>query len=168
MRKAILLISLLLLLFVTACQSGESKEVMEYHNGFFDEVASRVDIITAGYDELEAAETDEEAIEVIHTKIFPTLEEMKVHMDAQNPEEDDTKEYHKLRSEWFELYSDIVRTELQGFDDYINDRITDEELDEIFEEVHVKSGSAEELAIQAEAKIDELADKYKFEVLDEE
>src|SRR5690625_1130676 len=167
MRKAILFMSLAFVLLVTACQSAESKEVMEYHNGFVEEIVSGVEIITAGYDEMDAAETDEEAVEISKTKILPTLEDMKAHMDAQNPAEDDTKEYHKIRLEWFELYEEIVKTEIQALDDYINDRITDEELDEIFVDVYEKSERAEELAIKAEEKVEELTDKYDFEVEDE-
>ncbi len=168
MKKAILFISLSFLLFITACQSAESKEVMEYHNGFVEEIVSGVELITEAYDEMDAAATDEEAIEIGNNKILPTLEKMKTHMDAQNPEKEDTKDYHKIRSEWFGLYEDIVTTEVQSLDDYINERITDEDLDTIFEEVFEKSLRAEELAVEAEEKVDELADKYKFEILDEE
>lgn len=168
MRKAILFISLAFVLLVTACQSAESKEVMEYHNGFVEEIVSGVETVTAGYDEMDAAATDEEAVELSNTKILPTLEDMKAHMDSQNPEEDDTKEYHKIRLEWFELYEEVVKSEIQALDDYINGRITDEELDEIFVDIYEKSERAEELAIKAEEKVDELADKYKFELIDEE
>lgn len=168
MRKAILFISLSFILFVTACQSAESKEVMEYHNGFVEEIVSGVEVITEGYNEMDAAETDEEAIEIGHTKMLPKLEKMREHMDAQNPEKDDTKEYHKIRSEWFGLYEGIVTAEVQSLDDYVNERITDEELDEIFEEVYEKSVEAEELATEGEDKVAELAEKYDFEVLDKE
>lgn len=167
MRKVILFVSLSILLLFTACQSAESKEVMEYHNDFVEEIVTGVEIITEAYDEMDAAETDEEAVEIGNTKILPTLEKMKVHMDAQNPKEDDAKEYHKIRSEWFDLYEEIVVTEVQSLDDYVNERITDEELEEIFGDVYEKAERAEELAIQAEEKVDELAEKYDFEVLDE-
>lgn len=167
MRKAILLTSLSFLLFITACQSAESKEVMEYHNDFVEEVVNRIDEITEAYDEMDTVETDEEALEVGNTKILSTLEEVRKHMDAQSPEKDDTKEYHKLRLEWFDLYEEIVTTEMQALDDYINNQIADEELEEILVEIHEISIDAEELAIKAEEKVDELAKKYNFEVLDE-
>src|SRR5699024_11418816 len=112
MRKVILFVSLSALLFITACQSAESKEVMEYHNDFVEEVVSRVDVITKAYDEMDTVETDEEALEIGHTKLLPTLEEIRTHMDAQSPEKDDTKEYHQLRLEWFDLYEEIVTTEI--------------------------------------------------------
>src|SRR5699024_6705017 len=119
------------------------KEVMEYHNDFVEEIVTGVEIITEAYDEMDAAETDEEAVEIGNTKILPTLEKMKVHMGAQNPKEDDAKEYHKIRSEWFDLYEEIVVTEVQSLDDYVNDRITDEELEEIFGDVYEKAERAE-------------------------
>lgn len=168
MKKAILFISLSLLLFITACQSAESKEVMDYHNDFVEEVMSRVEKITQGYDEIDVVENDVEAIEIGQTKIIPTLEEIRMHMDAQNPEKEDTKDYHKIRSEWFDLYEEIVTTEVQSLDDYVNERITDEDLETIFEEVFEMSIKAEELAVEAEEKVDELADKYDFEILADE
>lgn len=168
MRKAILFISLSLLLLVTACQSAESKEIVEYHNGFVKEVVSGVEIITAGYEEMDSVETDEEVIEIGNTKILPTLDEKQAYMDSQNPKEDDTKEYHKLRLEWFEIYSEIVRREIQALDDYINDVITDEELEEILAEITDLAESGEALATEADARINELADKHNFELVDEE
>jgi hypothetical protein len=167
MRKALLFISLSFLIVITACQSAESKEVLEYHNGFVDEVISRDEIITEAYDEIDTVETDEEAIVIANDKILPTLEEMKKHMDAQNPEKDDTKEYHKLRMEWFELYEEIIKLELQALEDYVNDVITDEEFIEIFEEVYEKSETLQEILDKGEEKADELAEKYEFEVINE-
>src|SRR5690625_186700 len=168
MRKAILLISLSVLLLITACQSAESKEVMQYHNDFVEEVVNRIEIISEEYDEMDAASTDEEAVEIGNNKILPILDEIKTHMNAQKPENEDTKDYHKLRKEWFDLYEEIVITEVQALDDYVNDQISDEDLEEIFEELQEKSVKAEELAIKAEEEVDKLTDKYDFEVLNEE
>lgn len=167
MRKVILFISLSALLFITACQSAESKEVMEYHNDFVEEVVSRVDEIMEAYNEMDTVETDEEALEIGNTKLLTALEGIRTHMDAQSPEKDDTKEYHKLRLEWFDLYEEIVTKEIQALNDYVNGQITDEEFDKVLEDVYEISIKGEELAIEAEEKVDELAEKYDFEVLDE-
>lgn len=164
MKKVIIWMTLASLLFITACQSAESKEVMEYHNDFVEEVISKIDEIVKGYGEMDIAETDEEALEIGNTKILPTLSEIRTYMDAQDPKEEDTKEYHKIRLEWFDLYEEIVTTEMQALDDYLNDQITEDELNEIVEGLNEISVQAEELAIKAEEKVDELAEKYDFEV----
>lgn len=167
MRKALLFISLSLLLIITACNSAGFKEVLEYHNGFVDEVIVKTEKIDAAYDKMELAETDEEILEISQKEILPVLDEIKAYMDAQEPKVDDTKEYHQLRSDWFNLYNEIVRTEIQTMDDYINDRITEEEFDEIYEEAFPKLAEVEKLAGAAEDKINELSEKYKFEEIEE-
>lgn len=167
MRKSLLFISLFLLLIITACNSAGFKEVLEYHNDFVDEVGVKTEKIDEAYVKMDLAELDEEVLEISQKEILPMLDEIKAYMDAQEPKVDDTKEYHQLRLDWFNLYSEIVRTEIQSMDDFLNDRITEEELDKIFEETYPKLAEVEKLSDAAEDKIDELSVKYKFEEIEE-
>ena len=163
MRKALLFIGLSLLVLITACNSTGAKEVLEYHNAFGEEIVDRVVQIGEASEKMELTETAEEDMEIANNEILPTLDKMKAHMGSQKPEKDDTKEYHKLRSDWFEIYSELVESEIQMMDDYTNDIITEEELEEKFEESFARYEEMEELWDKAETKIDELSDKYKFE-----
>lgn len=166
-KKALLLIGLSLVLLLAACQSAESKEVLEYHNDLVKNVINKGDDVAAGYDKMDLAETEQEVIDISKNEMLPTLDEMRKYMEAQKPEKDDTKEYHQLRLEWFEAYSDLIETELQAMEDYINDVITEEEFDNISEGLYEKLDETNELAEKADQKIDELAEKYDFEEIDE-
>lgn len=166
-KRTLLLIGISLVLLLAACQSAESKEVMEYHNDFVEKVITKGEEVSAGYAKMESVETEEETLEIIQDEMLPALQEMKKHMEDQDPKEDESKEYHQLRLEWFKAYHDLIETELQAMDDYINDVITEEEFDNISESLYDDLDEVNERAEKADKKIDELAEKYDFEELDE-
>ena len=163
MRKALIFIGLSVLVLITACNSTGAKEVLEYHNAYYNEIVEGVMEIDEAYVKMELTETVDEDVEIANNEILPTLDKMKTHMESQKPTKDDTKEYHKLRSDWFELYSELVESEIQMMDDYMNDLISEEELEEKLVESFARYEEMEELWEKGETKIDELADKYKFE-----
>lgn len=167
MKRIFMPLGLVLLIFLAACNSAESKELLEYHNGLVDKVLDRMEEIDEGYDKIDIAESDDEVIEIAQQDMLPVLEEIKAYMEDQNPEKEDTKEYHKLRMEWVTGYYDLVTTELQAMEDYINDDISEEEFDNIVEDLYTQLEEVNDLSVKADDKIDELSEKYEFEEIEE-
>lgn len=162
MRRILLLLSLFLIISLAACSSAEGKEVLEYHNNFVDEVISQVEIIEVAYNKIEYVEY-EEVIEILQNEISPALDDIQTYMNAQKPEKDDTKEYHQLRLNEFTAFVDLMKEESQAMEDFVNDKITEEEFNEFLDGLNVKFAEYEVLASEANEKMEELSDKHTFE-----
>lgn len=163
MKKVFLFAGLLLLAFITACQSAEANEVLDYHNAYVENVANKMDNIDAANEKIWMAETDEEAIEVIDNELEPLLKDMRSYMDKQDPEKDATKEYHDLRLKAFDAFYDSFQLDIETFRGLVDETITEEEADERYEQSDAKFDEAQDYSDKAEDKINELAEKYKFE-----
>lgn len=163
MKRVFLFAGLLLLVFITACQSAEADEVLEYHNDYVENVANKMDDIDVANEKIWMADTDEEAMDAIDNDLEPLLNNMKDYMDKQDPEKDATKEYHELRLNAFNAFYDSLQMDIETFRGLMDESISEEEADERYEQSDAKFAEAQELSEKAEDKIDELADKYKFE-----
>lgn len=167
-KKMSLFIGLLLLVLVTACQAADANEVLEYHNDYVDNVLEKVFEIDSIDDQIWNEDLEEEdAINLIDNDLEPLLEDLKSYMDKLDPEGDDARDYHELRMDWFNAYYDVVKTDLETYRGIINDTMSDEEINDKFEETEIKFDKSLELAEKADKKIDELSDKYKFEDAEE-
>src|SRR5690625_7442897 len=103
MRKVWLFVGIALMVIVSACSSPEAEEVLNYHNDMVDDMNPKLDQIEGLYGEMETVETEEEAVEIHTDKILPLIAEIKEFFDSQDPNEDATKEYHKVTSKSIDL-----------------------------------------------------------------
>lgn len=164
MRKALLVSGLSLMLFViTACQSAESKELLDYHNDFVVNIGDKMDELVDRADKMWEVETEEEAVEAIDNGLEPYLNELKEYMDAQDPQEDVTKEYHKMRLDSFNALYESMELSMEAFRGIVSEEMDDDELDDLFEKSIEKNDEADKLAQEANQKFGELSEEYNFE-----
>ena len=166
MRKINIVIGLLLLTLIAACQSAESKEVLEYHNGYVENVSTKLEELQELNLELVFAETDEEIDELID-QVEPILKEISDYMDAQDPENAETKEYHQLRLESIHALVASMEIDIELYRGFINESLSDEEIEQMLEESNAKFEEFNDWAIQANEKIDELSERFNFEEINE-
>ena len=163
-KKFLLFLTLcsLVLLFV-ACSSAEEDETLEYHNAFVDNVNDKGTELEQLYDKMTNAPTDGEALEISNNEITPIIDEMKAFMDEQDPETDVVKEYHQMRMDWFDQWSEGYYLENEALDNYINNAASEEETNDLMEQSVEKFNEAHGLSEKAEAKAEELIEEYGFE-----
>lgn len=162
MKKVLLFAGLFFLLFMTACQSADADEVLEYHNGYVENIGSKMAKMSVADEKIYDAETDEEAIDLMDSEKEPLLESMKEYMDKQDPEKDPAIEYHKLRKKAFDTFYESIRLDIETFRGIMDGSLTEEEIDENYDESAVIFEEAEKQQEEAEEKMEELSDKYKF------
>lgn len=167
MRKLLVGIGVALLLVMVACQSAESKEVLEYHNAYINNIDDKLDVIDEQlaimYDENSTEEQDRSAIE----KLEPILAEMKEYMEKQDPVNDDTKEYHELRKDFVFKLIESLEVDIEIINGLWDDSLTEEQAVDLYEKSDVTFEEAAELAEKAEDKINELSEKYDFKEIKE-
>lgn len=163
LRKILLFASLLVLLFTVACQSAESKEIIEYHNGYIDNVESEFDSIDALIDQMWSVESDEEVKDIITNELEPKITAMKEYMDEQDPKKEDTIAYHELRSGAIHAISESIELSMKAIQGLVDETITEDEFEDMLDQADEKSEEAAELGDKANDKIDELAEKHNLE-----
>lgn len=163
MRKLFLFTGLSLILMLAACSSAESKEILEYHNAFVENVSDKMVALDQPYDHLENAATDKQALDIFDSEILPAINEMKEYMDGQKLETEVAKEYHNMRLEWLNAWSEGNYMEKDALENYVNNSLTEDEMDKLMQQAESKYKKAQELDQKANEKIDELADEYNFE-----
>ncbi|HLR81388.1 MAG TPA: hypothetical protein VK119_12620 [Bacillota bacterium] len=166
MRKFILLLGSLFLAMMLAACSSEADEIVDYHNGYIENVADRMDEM----DEMGIeALNDEEVLGAYEDELLPFLTELKDYMDSQDElEHDVTKEYHALRKDAIDKLHEGFHLHYEALSDYDEGSITEEELFEKIAEIDEVFLEAEESTEAAEERIDELSDEYDLEELDDD
>src|SRR5690625_607803 len=163
MRKVWLFVGIALMVIVSACSSPEAEEVLNYHNDMVDDMNPKLDQIEGLYGEMETVETEEEAVEIHTDKILPLIAEIKEFFDSQDPKEDATKEYHKLRSKSIESLSESVQMENDIFVQLLSDEMDEDELMALMEEADEKSTEAVDQDEEANKKWEEISEEFDFE-----
>src|SRR5699024_234508 len=166
MSKFILLLgSLFLAMMLAACLS-EAVEIVDYHNGYIENVADRMDEMDeTGIEEL----NDEEDRGAYEHDIVTLLTELQAYMDSQDEYEHEvTKEYHALRKDAIDKLHEGFHLHYEALSDYDEGSITEEELFEKIAEIDEVFLEAEESTEAAEERIDELSDEYDLEELDDD
>lgn len=163
MKRMFLFTGILLLIFMTACQSADANEVLEYHNSYVKNITDKMDHVDEANNQIWEAESEEEISDTIDNDLEPLLEKMRTYMDEQDPEKDVTKEYHEMRLKAFDSFYESMQIDIKTYKGLLDDTLSDEDADKNFEESEKKFEEAQKLSEEADKKIDELADKYKFE-----
>lgn len=163
MKKFFLFTGLFLLIFMAACQSADADEVLEYHNGYVENVSDKMDDIDVANEKIYTAETDDEAMDIVENELEPLLDDMKNYMDKQDPEKDPTIEYHELRSKAYDAFYDSMKLDIETYKGIIDGSLTEEEADKNYDESEAMFMDAQKHQEKADEKIEELSDKYKFE-----
>lgn len=163
MKRVFLFAGIILLFFITGCQSADANEVLEYHNSYVENVGNKMAEIAEVDEEIWDAETDQEAMELMDNELEPLIDSMKDYMDKQNPEKDPTKEYHEIRKKSVDSFYESMKLDIVTFRGIMDDSLTEEEVEENYEESAIIFEEALDHQEEAEEKIAELSDKYKFE-----
>src|SRR5699024_7466984 len=116
MRKFILLSGSLFLAMMLAACSSEADEIVDYHNGYIDNVADRMDeMVDMGIEVL----NDEEVLGADEDVLLPFLTELKDYMDSQEELEHDVmKEYHSLSKDAFDKLHEVFHLYYKALCDY--------------------------------------------------
>ena len=163
MKKFFLFVGIFFVVMLAACSSAEGDEVLEYHNGFVDNINDRGSEIEQLNQKMDEAATDEEVYEISENEIIPVIDEMKGYMDKQDPETDVVKEYHQLRMDWFNTWSEGYYLENEALDKYISQSASEDETDELMNQSIDKFTEAATLNEKADQRAEELIEEYNFE-----
>lgn len=161
MKKTILFLSASFFIILAGCSSAEEDEVLEYHNDFVDYTNPKLEEIEELGNEMDTAETNEEAYEIENDEIIPIVEDIKAYFDDQDPKEDVTKEYHDLRAAWADNYYEGFQAEDEAYEALLDD--SGDEADELFDEADDQIAQANEDVEKANEKWDDIVDEYEFE-----
>lgn len=164
-KKLLFFIGACLLIMLAACSSPEEDEVLDYHNDFVDYTNPKLEEVDQLFGKMDAAETDEEAYDIEKDELTPIVEDIKDYVDEQDPEEDETKAYHELRSSWANSHYEAIEKQNEAYETFLDG--SDEEADELFEEADEIMAEANAYDDQATEKWNEIMDKYDFEEEDE-
>lgn len=161
MRK--LFLFTILFFMLAACSSPEAEEILDIHNGYVDNVNPKIDEVEQVYEKINAAQSDQEVIDIRETELTPLVMEVKEYIDSQKPETEEAKEYHQIRADWADTWYEVIELENEASQGMMDDSLTEEEVTELLMQAEEKGKEAEELAEKGHEKIDELSEKYDFE-----
>lgn len=108
-RNIKLFICFAVLLLLAACASAESEELADYHNGYVENVNSKLTKIDTLNEKSLSSASFEEAYTVQKNELFPIVNEIKDYMDSQEPESKVVKEYHSLRADQVDAWYDAFQ-----------------------------------------------------------
>lgn len=167
MKRILLFASLLVIVTLSACNSAETDELVEYHNSFVKSVNKKSMEVEQAMEKSLSSETLEEALEIQKNEVVPLVDEIESYIQSQKPETDAVKELHGMRveqiSSWVEAYN--LNHEALGKMLKMED---DPEIDEMITESDVKFGEAEKLGIKADEKLEKMSKEYNVEFLENE
>ncbi|HLR14262.1 MAG TPA: hypothetical protein VK144_00425 [Bacillota bacterium] len=167
MRKFLLAgITIVMVLFISACGSKEEDEVLDFHNDWVDNVHPiYLEIGDIGEEIMMLS--DNEAFEKIEQELIPKVEETEKFFDDYDVETEPATEYYGLRksaNEEFATYSYEARDALAG---YLDGTITEEELNNRTIEAMGYMDQFIEKSDQADQRWEEIFDEYGFEEVKE-
>ncbi|GAA0465735.1 hypothetical protein [Alkalibacillus silvisoli] len=157
-----LLMGLVLAVLLAACTSAETEELIEYHNGFVDlweEKGEEMDVLAQEAMNLTSIE---EVYELERDEFLPIVDEIVEFVTSQSPDSDVALEYHGMRDEQVQVWSEAVYADFELLEQLANGEITEEESFELYEDVEVLYIEAEQLMMEADDKIEELSEEHDF------
>lgn len=163
MRQLFLFTILFLTIMLAACSSPEAEEILDIHNGYVDNVNPKIDEVDQVYEKINAAQSDEEVMDIRETELTSIVLEVKEYIDSQEPETEEAKEYHQIRADWASAWYDVIDLENKATQGTIDGSLTEEEITELLMQAEERGQEASELAEKGHEKIDELSEKYNFE-----
>lgn len=167
MRKYLLGIGAALLLVLVACQSDDSKEVVEYHNGYINNVDSKLEEVDEYGEVIYGESSTDEEIEEAADNLDELVEEMVSYVEDQDPSKEDTKDYHALRLEFMHLFQESIDLELKAIRGLIDESLDEDEAEDLLDESYVVYEDALDKFEEAEEKLDELSEEYNLEEIKE-
>lgn len=163
MKKKVVFTGIFLIIFLVACQSAESKEVLEYHNNYVENIQEKMNDVERINEEIWDSDSDDIILNAIDVELYPLLEQMKVYMDQQDPKYKETKGYNDLRLTAFNMFYDSMNLEMESFRGVLIDELSEEEVEKILKKSKNKFEEAKILEQKANKKIEKLSEKYKFD-----
>lgn len=164
-RKLKLFISFMTML--VACTSAESEELVNYHNGYVDNVNSKITAINTLNEKSLSSASFEEAYNVQKDELLPLVDEIKDYMDSQESETDVVQAYHSLRVEQVETWYEAFQMKFDVLEQMTNESISEEEANDIILQADDKFMEAGEKAQEADQKLADLADEHNLELEEE-
>ncbi|TFJ91288.1 hypothetical protein [Lentibacillus salicampi] len=166
-RKMKLFITLTAVLLLAACASAEAEELVDYHNGYVENVNGKLmEIDTLNEKSLSSA-SYEDALNVQENELMPLVNDIKDYMDSQEPESDVVKEYHSLRADQVDTWYEAFQMKFDVLKKMVNQSISEEEANEVIMEADEKYMEAGEKAQMADQKMEDLADEHNLELEEE-
>lgn len=165
MKKLALLAGLVLMMVLVAC-SPEADEVLEYHNGIVDNVKPKLEEIPNVYNNVFAAASEQEAIEVFDNELLPLMKEVEDYFDKQELEHEVSKEYHGLYVELVQSMNEVLAKEKEFLTAIMDPNTTEEDLLTIEEELTALNKVAEDKDEEIAKHWESLQEEYDF--VDEE
>lgn len=167
MRKLLLAgITIVMVLFISACGSKEEDEVLDFHNDWVDTVHPiYMEVGELGNEIMMLS--DEEAFEKIDQELVPKAEESQKFFDDYEVETEPATEYYGLRKSANE---DFVAYSLEARDasaDFLDGTISEEEFNEQILEAMDYMDQFVEKTEQADQRWEEIFDEYGFEEIKE-
>src|SRR5699024_12828121 len=83
MRQLFLFTILFFMIMLAACSSPEAEEILDVHNGYVDNVNSKIDEVDQVYEKINDAESDEVVIDISETELTAIGMEVKDYSDSQ-------------------------------------------------------------------------------------
>src|SRR5690625_2020347 len=128
MRQLFLFTILFFMIMLAACSSPYAEEVMDFHNGYDDNVNPKIDEVDQVYEKINASQSDEEVMDIRETELTPLIVEIKEYIDSQKPETEEAKEYHQIRAGWANTWYDVIELENEASQGAIDGSLTEEEI----------------------------------------
>ncbi|WP_010095350.1 B12-binding domain-containing protein [Ornithinibacillus scapharcae] len=165
MKKLALLAGLVLMMVLAAC-SPEADEVLDFHNGVVDNVKPKIEEIPEIYNNVFAAATEEEAIEVFDNELMPLMKEIEDYFNKQELEHDVAKEYHGLYVDLVKSMSDVLAKEKEYLTALTDPNSSEDDVLALEEELNELNKVAEDKDKAVTDHWESLQEEYDF--VDEE
>lgn len=167
MRKFLIAgLTIVMVLFISACSSKEEDEVLDFHNDWVDTVQPiYMEVGELGNEIMMLS--DEEAFEKIDQELVPMAEEAQEFFDDYEVETEPATEYYDLRNSANE---DFVAYSLESRDaaaDFLDGTITEQEFNERMYVAMDYMDQFVEKKEQADKRWEEIFDEYGFEEIKE-
>lgn len=163
MRKVLFLMSLIILVFLTACNSTESEEIETYQKNFNDKVMGNMEKVEEIFFKIDETETEAEEIAIIEKEFIPVIEDIEKHLESQKPKYEDTQDYHNLRLAEYKTYVELTKRTMKSLAETLGNELAIEEFQEIAStNAFLREEEYEKLKIKADEKMEELAQKHNI------
>ncbi|MBY7143987.1 hypothetical protein KFZ56_13220 [Virgibacillus sp. NKC19-3] len=166
MKKLLLPIGFVLIGLFTACSSAEGDELVDYQNGYVENVVNKTEEVDQKFQESLEAQTMEEMIEMQENEVMPMVSEIGEYIDDQEPETDDVKEYHDMRAEEMSIWEEAFDLRFEALEKMANNE-SDQEVDELIAQSDEKLDESDEIGMEVEQKLGELVEEYNLEFEEE-
>ncbi|ALX47198.1 hypothetical protein [Lentibacillus amyloliquefaciens] len=159
-----LFVCLNVLLVLAACSSAEAEELVDYHNGYVENVNSKLIDINTLNEKSSSSASFEEAYDVQKNELLPIVNEIKDYIDSQDPESETVKEYHSMRADQVETWYEAFQMKFDVLEKMVKESISEEEANEIIMEADEKFVEAGEKAQKADQKMESLAEEHNLQL----